>query len=274
MAQTTVTLSSGQKVPSIGFGTWELLPRSVAKESVRAAITAGYRLFDTARIYENEEAVGQAIRESSKARTEFFITTKLWNDDQGYDTTVGACNASLRRLGMDYVDLYLIHWPATSRRNESWRALIELQKQGKVRNIGVSNYTVRHLRELMDVSEVVPMVDQVELHPFIYEQQRELLDFCSRYNILVEAYSPLSRTIHKVHPIIQSIAHQLGKMPSQVVLRWCMQHGTVPLPRSRNPEHIQSNLDVFDFELDDGAMRLLDSLSDGERVTWDPAGMR
>jgi diketogulonate reductase-like aldo/keto reductase len=214
------------------------------------------------------------VRGSKVDRRELFITSKLWNDDQGYDLTINACQTSLNKLGLDYLDLYLIHWPATSRRNDSWKALVELQKQGKTRAIGVSNYTIRHLEDLMVNSGVVPMVNQVEFHPFIYKQQEKLLTFCGFHNILIEAYSPLSRLTKGVHPVIQKIAEQTNKSPNQVVLRWCMQHGTVPLPRSQDPLHIKANFEIFDFELSGDAMVALDSISDGVRVTWDPEGMR
>lgn len=268
-----VNLSNGLYLPAIGFGTWEL-SGNLAQKAVTAALSAGYRLIDTARIYGNEQAVGAALRASGVARSDVCITTKLWNDDQGYDAALAACDASLTRLGLSYVDLYLIHWPATSRRAESWRALGELQRRGRARAVGVSNYTVRHLEELMGHGIMTPAVNQVEFHPFIYEQQRELLAFCARHHIVVEAYSPLSRASHEQNPTIRAVAAQTGRSPQQVVLRWCIQHGTVPLPRSHLPAHMRANLDVFGFTLDDRAMQALDSLSDGERVTWDPATMR
>ncbi len=270
----TRKLNNDQNIPSVGFGTWQLSPDNLARRNVSIALETGYRLIDTARIYDNEAGVGEAVRGSKVDRQDLFITSKLWNDDQGYDSTIKACQASLSKLGLDYLDLYLIHWPATSRRNDSWKALVELQKQGKARSIGVSNYTVRHLEELMVNSGVVPMVNQVEFHPFIYKQQEKLLTFCGLHNIQVEAYSPLSRLTKGVHPAIQKIANQIEKSPNQVVLRWCIQHGTVPLPRSQNPLHIAANFDIFDFVLSDNAMLALDNISDGVRVTWDPEGMR
>jgi diketogulonate reductase-like aldo/keto reductase len=268
----TKKVLGGQTMPAIGFGTGEIAPDD-AKEIVLMAIQAGYRLIDTARIYDNEQGIGEAVRESGIPRHDFFITTKLWNDDQGYDSAAAAYEVSLGRLGLEYADLYLIHWPATSRRLESWRALTDLKKQGRVKAVGVSNYTVRHLEEVLETSAVTPSVNQVEFHPFIYEQQKPLLEFCKRHSILVEAYSPLMRIAKNVHPTIQSIATQLDKMPAQVVLRWCIQHGTVPLPRSQDQKHMQQNIEVFDFELDERAMQSLNHLSDGERVTWDPAKM-
>ena len=270
---TTRKLRNGQEIPAIGFGTWELSSKDI-KRVLRVAIDTGYKLIDTAKIYGNEISIGEVIRKSGFDRQDLFITTKLWNDDQGYDSALSACMSSLERLGLDYVDLYLIHWPVTSRRNESWRALVDLQKMGKVRAIGVSNFTVEHLEELMKTSNVIPSVNQVEFHPFIYEDQKTLLEFCKNNNILIEAYSPLSRLTRKTFPIIQNIADKYGKTVSQVVLRWCIQHDTVPLPRSQNPEHIRTNFEVFDFELDDNAMESLNRITDGVRVTWDPSGLR
>jgi methylglyoxal/glyoxal reductase len=265
-------LASGGDIPVVGFGTWEIF-NDAATEAVSAALDTGYRLIDTAKIYSNEKQVGEAIRNSGIPREDLFVTTKLWNDDQGYDSAFAALDVALNRLGQEYIDLYLIHWPATSRRHDAWRALVELQQSGKTKHIGVSNYTVSHLSQLLEQSETVPEVNQVEFHPFIYEQQSELLAFCKQKGIVVEAYSPLSRVSSENRYEIKEVAAKHSKSEQQVVLRWCIQHGTVPLPRSQNPEHIKANLDVFDFELDDEDMKKLDSLSDGERVTWDPANM-
>jgi diketogulonate reductase-like aldo/keto reductase len=265
--------SIGREIPLIGFGTWELSPNNIAKKAVKTALEIGYRLIDTAKIYENEECIGEAIRQSKVNRQHIFVTTKLWNDDHGYKSTIAACLASLERLGLDYIDLYLIHWPVTSRRLESWRAMVDLQKRGLVRHIGVSNFTDRHLEEIINNFNTHPDVNQVEFHPFIYLQQKQLLAFCKKHGIVIEAYSPLVRLNRGINPVIMEIASKIKKTPSQVVLRWCIQHGTVPLPRSQNPEHIKNNLEVFDFELDEVAMQSLDCLSDGIRVTWDPAGI-
>jgi diketogulonate reductase-like aldo/keto reductase len=267
-------LNTGQTVPAIGFGTWEIASDSGAKAAVLSALQAGYRLIDTARIYGNERGVGEAIRESGLKRQDIFVTTKLWNDDQGYDRARRACQRSLEKLGLDYLDLYLIHWPATSRRHESWEAFEKLQDEGLIKAAGVSNYTVEHLTDLTARSALVPAVNQVEFHPFIYEQQTELLDYCREQGILIEAYSPLSRISRSPHTAaIKHVADRYGKTPQQVALRWCVQHDTLPLPRSTNPSHIRSNLQIDDFELDEEAMEALDSVSDGQRVTWDPAGM-
>lgn len=269
----TLTLNTGQRVPAIGFGTWEITPDSAAKQAVLNALQAGYRVIDTAKIYGNEKGVGEAIKESGIPREDLFITTKLWNDDQGYDRTLRACEMSLECLGLDYLDLYLIHWPASTKRHDSWKAFEKLYQDGTIKAAGVSNYTVAHLQEVAERSELVPAVDQVEFHPFIYEQQRGLLQYCAEQGITVEAYSPLSRLSRQAHDEIADLAQKLGKSPQQVVLRWCVQHGTLPLPRSTNVEHTKDNLAVFDFKLSDADMETLDSLSDGERVTWDPAGM-
>nr|AIA18107.1 Aldo/keto reductase family [uncultured bacterium] len=269
----TYTLTTGRSVPAIGFGTWKITPDSEAKRCVTEALKAGYRVIDTAKIYGNERGVGEAIRESDIPRDELFVTTKLWNDDQGRHSTIKACQASLDRLGLDYVDLYLIHWPASKRRFASWQDMAELLKQGKIKAAGVSNFTVEHLQELQAMSGLEPAVNQVEFHPYIYEQQNELLSYCKQQNILVEAYSPLSRLGDANTDTIKEIAGRINKTVQQVVLRWCIQHGTLPLPRSTNAEHIQHNFEVFDFQLSDKHMQTLNGLSDGERVTWDPAGM-
>jgi methylglyoxal/glyoxal reductase len=267
-------LNNGKKVPALGFGTWEIRPDDAAQAAVTAALASGYRLIDTARIYNNETGVGQAIRESDIPREDLFITSKVWNDDQGYEQTIKACHDSLERLGLDYLDLYLIHWPATKLRHDSWRAMEKLVADGTIKSAGVSNYTIEHLEELLEQSELVPAVNQVEFHPFIYEQQVELLDFCDEQGILLEAYSPLSRVSGGKNNIVEEIARRYGKTPQQLVLRWCIEHGTLPLPRSQNPEHIRANTEgIFDFTIDENDMRSLDALSDGERVTWDPAGM-
>jgi diketogulonate reductase-like aldo/keto reductase len=267
------TLSTGQEVPVIGFGTWEIGLDDAAKAAVLEALEAGYRVIDTARIYGNERGVGAAIRESGLKREEIFVTTKLWNDDQGYDRAMRACQQSLEKLGVDYLDLYLIHWPATHKRHDSWKAFEKLYEEGTIKAAGVSNYTVEHLEDLAARSELTPALNQVEFHPYIYEQQQAVLEYCRQHDILIEAYSPLSRASRSPCPAITEIAERLGKTPQQVVLRWCIQHGTLPLPRSENSDHIRSNFEIDDFELSGEDMTALGSISDGQRVTWDPAGM-
>jgi diketogulonate reductase-like aldo/keto reductase len=266
-------LNDGTQIPFIGFGTWQLSPKE-AYDSVIAAVTAGYRLIDTAKIYRNEEAVGKAIEDCNIDREELFVTTKLWNSDQGYDSALKAFDESMVKLGLDYLDLYLIHWPGEGpqKRHDSWRALGELQKQGKARAIGVSNFTVSHLEQLAEVSDVVPAINQVEFHPLIYTEQKELLDYCNEHDIVVEAYSPLARKLIK-DPELSDMGRKYSKSPPQVMLRWAIQHGTVPLPRSSKPDHVKANFEVFDFELSEQEMRQIDSLSNGGRQSWDPTDL-
>ncbi|HEX8182072.1 MAG TPA: aldo/keto reductase [Candidatus Saccharimonadales bacterium] len=266
----TYTLNTGATIPAVGFGCWQVTPDSAARTAVEAAIDAGYRHFDTAKIYGNETGVGAGLTAGGMAREDVFVTTKLWNDDQAYDTALGAIDESLAKLSLDYVDLYLIHWPESGTRLDAWRAMQDIYASGKAKAVGVSNYTVRHLEELLAGSELVPAVNQVEFHPYIYEQQKQLLDYCADKNIIIEAYSPLARHSRDVDERIAAIAEQVGRTPSQVILRWCLQHGTVPLPRSTNPDHIRENFEIFDFFLDDEAMNTLNSMSDGQRVTSDP----
>lgn len=269
----TLQLTHGTDIPVIGFGTWEIKPLTKAKEMVLAALESGYRHIDTARIYGNEAGVGQALAETDIHREQLFITTKVWNEDQGYTRTVEACKASLERLGLQYLDLYLIHWPATKLRYESWKAFEKLHNTGVIKAAGVSNFTIEHLEDLKEQNDFRPAVNQVEFHPFIYEQQKPLLEYCREHDIVVEAYSPISRLANTDNKTISEIADRLERTPQQIVLRWCIQHGTVPLPRSTSAMHVASNFEVFDFELSDADMKALNSISDGERVTWDPAGM-
>lgn len=267
------TLNNGQKIPPIGFGTWEITPDSSAELMVGTALKAGYRLIDTAKIYGNEVGVGTALKKSGLERSSYCVTTKLWNDDQGFDNTIAACQRSLANLGLAYLDLYLIHWPATKRRQESWRAFERLYADGLIKAAGVSNYTVKHLEELLGHSQLIPAVNQVEFHPFIYEQQKPLLDFCRQHNILLEAYSPISLIAQEDNEIINAVSQEIGHSPQQVVLRWCLQHGTLPLPRSTNPEHVIDNFQIFDFSLNEAQMERLNGISNGKRVTWDPESM-
>jgi diketogulonate reductase-like aldo/keto reductase len=269
----TIKLNTGAKMPQLGFGTWKMSSDSEAKKSVLAALQTGYRLIDTAKIYGNENGVGEAIAESGVPRAEIFVTTKLWNDDQGHDSAFAAFDESLQKLGLDYLDLYLIHWPATDRRQESWKALEEIYKSGRARAIGVSNYTIRHLDELLENSEVVPAVNQVEFHPFIYRNQKELLEYAKSKDIVIEAYSPLARAKDMSNPVLNAVAQRHAKTPAQIMLRWAIQHGTVPLPKSSNPDRIKENFKVFDFELADEEMKTINELSSGKRVTWDPTDL-
>ncbi len=272
--QEYIRLNTGLKIPSVGFGTWQIFPNGRAKKAVLAAVDKGYRHIDTARIYGNEKGVGEAIRECGISRNELFITTKLWSQSLGYDNTLKAFERSLKRLNMNFVDLYLIHFPRNEKRLESWRAFEEIHSSGKAKSIGVSNFTIGHLQELMDKFSVVPAINQVEFHPFLYKDQVELLKFCKKNGIVIEAYSPLAHGKLIDEVVLPKIAKNHGKSVSQVILRWCIQHGTLPLPKSTNPEHMNENLDIFDFELSDLEMNSINELSDGTRTCWDPTNVK
>lgn len=267
----TIELNNGNLIPSIGFGTWKVTPDSIARAVVTLALQAGYRLIDTATIYRNEIGVGEAINGSGIPRDEIFVTTKLWNSDQGYESAFRALENSLHSLQLKYVDLYLIHWPAhRERRKESWKAMEKMYKEGTIKNIGVSNYTVKHLEELLSMTSVPVNVNQIEFHPFIYKSQLPILEFCQKNGIAVEAYSPLSSASQLRNLQISSIAQKRRKTNAQIMLRWAIQHGTIPLPRSTDERHIEQNIDVYDFELSEEDMEILDSLYDGSRVAPDP----
>ncbi len=270
--QTHKQLADGSEIPAIGFGTWQLHAWE-AKKAVTHALNAGYRLIDTARIYMNESAVGAAIAESEVKREDVFITTKLWNRSQGAKKPHKAFNNSLRRLKLDYIDLYLIHWPVSGKRLDTWQALCEIQETGKAKAIGVSNYTVRHLEELLLSSKIVPAVNQIEFHPFIYEQQKETLDFCKQQGIVVEAYSPLAHGHRMNDPVLQGLAKKHSKSVAQILLRWAIQHNTIPIPKSSTENRIKENFAVFDFELSNDEMDSVNNLSDGTRTCLNPVTM-
>lgn len=265
-------LANGTDVPTIGFGTWQLHAWE-AKTAVSYALASGYRLIDTARVYLNESAVGSAIAESGIPREEIFVTTKLWNMSQGDKKPFKAFDNSLKRLKLDYIDLYLIHWPVSNKRLHSWQALSQIYESGKARAIGVSNYTVRHLSELLDASDITPAVNQIEFHPFIYGDQKETLDFCRKHGIAVEAYSPLAHGHRMNDPVLTRIAENYGKSVAQVLLRWAWQHDTIPIPKSSSENRIKENISIFDFALSEADMRDLNNLSDGTRTCLDPNTM-
>ena len=261
-------LHNGVMIPRLGLGVYQSPPGQVTQRAVEYALKIGYRHIDTARIYGNESDVGSALRKSGIKREDVFVTTKLWNSDHGYDTALKTCDDSLKRLGLKYLDLYLIHWPVPEIRNESWKALIKLLKDGKCRSIGVSNYTIHHLTEQLENTDVVPMVNQVEFSPFLY--QKQLLDYCEKNKIQVEAYSPLTQGAKLNHPTIQQIAKKHNKTPAQVLLRWSLQHDLVAIPKSVREERIRENSQVFDYNLTTEDMRILDALDENFRNSWDP----
>ena len=264
-------LNNGVMIPRLGLGVYQSPPGQVTQKAVEYALKIGYRHIDTARIYNNESDVGAALRNRGINREDVFITTKLWNSDHGYETALKACDASLKRLGLKYLDLYLIHWPVPEIRNESWRALAQLLKDGKCRSIGVSNYTIQHLTELLEDAEVVPMVNQVEFSPFLY--QKQLLEYCEKNKIQLEAYSPLTQGQKLNDPRIQQIAKKHNKTPAQVLIRWSLQHNLVTIPKSVREERIKENSQVFDYNLTTEDMRILDSLDESFRNSWDPTNM-
>ena len=265
----TFALNQGGTIPQLGLGVWQAPRGQVTRAAVASALQRGYRHIDTARIYGNEVDVGAAVRDSRVPRAEIFVTTKLWNDDQGFDATLRAFDASLGRLGLDYVDLYLLHWPVAGRRLDSWRALERLHGEKRARAIGVSNFLAPHLRELLAHSHVPPAVDQIELTPFL--QRRETVALCKQQDIVIEAYSPLTRGLRLGHPVLQRVASALKRSPAQVLLRWGIQQGHVVLPKSTRAERIAENAEVFDFELDADAQAELDGLEENLVTGWDPA---
>jgi len=266
--QLYMTMNDGYKIPVVGLGTWKSEPGPATYNAVLDSIKAGYRHIDTARAYDNESDVGRAVKDSDIDRSELFITTKLWNKDQGYDAAIEACEKSLSRLGCDYIDLYLIHWPLKDKRNESWKAFIELKDKGLCKSIGVSNFTMDNLKELEDKFGILPAVNQVEFHPYHY--QKELLEYCNSKNILIEAYSPLVHAKRMDEPRLVSISEEISKTPAQVLIRWAMQRGMVVLPKSVNENRIIENFSVFDFEISDSLMKRLDDLNERFVTCWDP----
>ena len=265
---TRLALTTGAQIPQLGLGVWEVPEGAATRDSVTAALEVGYRHVDTARIYGNEADVGAAIR-GSVPRDQVFVTTKLWNDDHGYDAALRAFDASLGRLGFDYVDLYLIHWPVAGVRRDSWRALERVFADGRARAIGVSNYLVPHLRELLGEAKVAPHVNQIELSPFL--QRRDTCAMCHEHGIVVEAYCPLTQGKRLDDPRLAEVARTVNRTPAQVLLRWSLQHSNVVLTRSVRRARIAENAAVFDFALDDAAMSKLDALEEGLATAWDPA---
>lgn len=264
----TATLRGGVEIPLVGLGVYQSRPGEETVAAVREALALGYRHVDTARAYGNERDVALAIAASGVPRREVFVTTKLWNSDHGYDQTLRACDASLARLRTERVDLYLVHWPVQGLRADTWRAMERILADGKARAIGVSNYTIRHLDELLASAKEPPSVNQVELHPFL--AQRELLGWCRARGIVVEAYAPLVKAQRMDHPVLGRIARKHGASPARVLVRWALQLGVVVLPKSVRAERIRENADVYGFALDAEDLAALEALDEGYRTSWDP----
>jgi methylglyoxal/glyoxal reductase len=267
----TTTLHNGVKMPWMGLGVFKVSEGEEVVQSVKAAIKNGYISIDTASFYKNEEGVGQAIKESGVPREELFITTKLWNADQGYESTLKAFETSLNNLGLDYLDLYLIHWPGKDKYKETWKAFEKLYKEGRVRAIGVSNFQVHHLEDLMSTAEIKPMVNQVEFHPHL--TQKELLAFCKKEGIQLEAWSPLKQGQLLNEPVLEDIAHKYNKSVAQVILRWDLQNGVVTIPKSIKEHRIIENANIFDFELSLEDMEKIDGLNQDSRAGSHPDTM-
>ncbi|MEO1656025.1 MAG: aldo/keto reductase, partial [Bacteroidota bacterium] len=253
--QGSFTLHNGVKMPYLGLGVWKSQDGQEVIQAIHWALEAGYRHIDTAKIYNNEEGVGQAVRESELPREDIFVTSKVWNSDQGYESTLWAFEASLKRLGLDYLDLYLIHWPVNGKYKDTWKALEKLYKEERIRAIGVSNFLQHHLEDLMRDSEIVPMVNQMEFHPRLL--QAHLLKFCQDHQIIYEAWSPLMQG--KIFDIeeMQGLAQKYDKSIAQIVLRWNLQKGVITIPKSVKKERIIANAQLFDFELSEEDMEAI-----------------
>jgi 2,5-diketo-D-gluconate reductase A len=269
MAAPLITLNDGNSIPHVGLGVWQTPPEDTER-AVATALDAGYRHIDTAAAYGNEREVGQAVSKSGLPRADVYLVTKLWNADHGYDRTLAAFDASMDRLGVEYLDLYLIHWPmpAGSAFVDTFKAFAHLRDQGRIRSIGVSNFEPEHLRILVDGTGIVPAVNQVELHPLL--QQQELRELHAQLGIATEAWSPLGQGSLLSNPTVTAVADAHGKTPAQVLIRWHIQLGNIVIPKSVTPERIVSNFDVFDFELSEQDMASISSLGDGTRLGPDP----
>lgn len=270
--QERVVLNNGVEMPWFGLGVFKVEEGEDLKQAVKTAIAEGYRSIDTAAIYQNETGVGEAIKEAlaenGLSRQDLFVTSKVWNADLGYEETLAAYDASLEKLGLEYLDLYLIHWPVPGKYTDAWRALETLYKNKRVKAIGVSNFQIHHLEDLMQKAEIKPMINQVELHPYL--TQKELLAYSKEHQIQMEAWSPLMQGGLLDHPILSEIANKHHKSVAQVILRWDLQNGIITIPKSIKAHRIAENANVFDFELTNQEMKQIDDLNQNHRVGPDP----
>ena len=260
MVEKFMLLSNGVKIPSIGFGTYKSGDDEETAKIIKNALNLGYKMIDTASFYNNEVGIGNGIKESGIDRKDIFLVTKLWNDDHGYDNTIEAFNKSLNNLQVDYIDLYLIHWP-NKLNAETWRAFEHLYETGKVKAIGVCNFKVEHLEELKKTAKIMPMVNQVEIHPF--STKNNIINYCKDNNIKVVAWSPISRGRVLSNELMIDLSQKYKKSIVQIVLRWHMQKGVIPIPKSSNENRIKENIDIFDFEISSEDMKAIDSLDEG-----------
>ena len=267
--ESTVPLHGTVEIPLLGFGVYKVRPGAETEDAVAAALDAGYRHIDTAALYRNEKGVGTSIAASGIKRSELFITTKLWNSDQGYESTLAALDDSLEKLGLDYVDLYLIHWPKPEHTEATWRAMEEIQASGKARAIGVSNFLPQHLDQLAETATVMPSINQIEFHPHL--QSADVVEYCQDRGIVVEAWSPLKHGEIIDDPELIVIAEAHGVTVAQVVLRWMLQRGVVTLPKSITPSRIAENKDLYNFALTEEDIAAINAMDRGERVGPDPA---
>ena len=262
-------LNNGVEIPLLGLGVYKSQPGKETEQAVKWALEAGYRHIDTAKLYANERDVGKAIRDSGIPRDEIFVTTKLWNDDHGYEKTLKAFDKSLKKLNIGYIDLYLIHWPVEKIRKETWKAMEKMYADGKCRAIGISNYMIHHIDELFSYANIIPAVNQVEFSPFLY--LKDLHEYCKKHEIRLEAYSPLTRGKKLNDEKLVTLAEKYGKTTAQILIRWALQHELVVIPKSVKKERIYENTNVFDFEISQRDMQNLDSFNDNFRDCWDPS---
>ena len=267
---TTVTLNNGVNIPVIGLGVFQSPAGGVTKQAILDSLEAGYRHIDTARIYGNEVDVGKAVAECGLPREDIFVTTKLWNADQGYESTLDAFEISQGKMDLEYIDLYLMHWPVEGRRLESWTAMEELFAKGRCRSIGVSNFMVHHLEGLLQKTHVVPAINQIEMSPYNYLHRKETLDLCHSTGIVIEAYSPLTKGKKLKDPRLVEIAAKYGKTTAQLLIRWALEKHYVVLPKSVNKDRIIENADVFDFTISEEDLAIMDGFNEDLATGWDP----
>lgn len=268
----SIQLNNNQLMPILGLGVYKATEPGEVESAIHTAFKAGYRAIDTASVYKNEDGVGRAIRSSRLSRDEIFVTTKVWNNAQRVGDIIGAFNRSLERLQLDYIDLYLIHWPVSGCYLETWKELIKLYAAGKVKAIGVSNFDAYQLNELISITGITPAVNQIEFHPYNYPA--ELLNYCQEHNIVVQAYAPLARGAYLEDEVLKAIGDRHNKTSAQVGLRWSIQKGVSVIPKSTNPERIISNCDIFDFSLTDIEMELIDELNKNQKYSSIPEDLR